>query len=91
MTSLYYHKFGIETANIRIGSCVAKPINKRMLSTWLSHDDLIQLIEKIFMVDKLGNPTIYGVSNNDASWWDNSEVSYLDGSLKITRMYFTIK
>ena len=77
LASLYYHKFGIETANIRIGSCVVKPINKRMLSTWLSHDDLIQLIERIFMVDKLGNPTIYGVSNNDASWWDNSEVSYL--------------
>jgi len=48
-----------------------------MLSTWMSHDDFIQLIERIFMIPRLGNPIIYGASDNSASWWDNREVAYL--------------
>jgi uronate dehydrogenase len=77
LASMYYHKFGIETASIRIGSCFPEPRNHRMLSSWLSHDDLVLLIQRIFMVQRLGCPVIYGVSANDASWWDNSEVGYL--------------
>ena len=29
------------------------------------------------MVQRLGCPVIYGVSANEASWWDNSEIGYL--------------
>ncbi|MDE0113603.1 MAG: NAD(P)-dependent oxidoreductase [Albidovulum sp.] len=77
LASLYYDKFGIETACIRIGSCFPEPRNHRMLSTWMSYDDFIRLIERIFAVPKLGCPIIYGVSNNDSAWWDNREVAYL--------------
>ena len=77
LASLYYDKFGIETACIRIGSCFPEPKNHRMLSTWMSYDDLVRLIERIFAVSRLGCPIIYGVSNNDSSWWDNREVAYL--------------
>ena len=77
LASMYYHKFGIETASIRIGSCFPEPRNHRMLSSWLSYDDFVQLIHRIFMVQRLGCPIIYGVSANDASWWDNSEINYL--------------
>lgn len=77
MASMYYHKFGIETASIRIGSCFPEPKNHRMLSTWMSYDDFILLIERIFSVPRLGCPIIYGASANDASWWDNHEVAYL--------------
>jgi uronate dehydrogenase len=77
MASMYYHKFGIETASIRIGSCFPEPKNHRMLSTWMSYDDFILLIERIFTVPRLGCPIIYGASANDASWWDNREVAYL--------------
>jgi len=77
LASMYYDKFGIETASIRIGSCFPEPLNHRMLSTWMSHDDFIQLIERIFMVSRLGCPIIYGASANSASWWDNREVAYL--------------
>ena len=77
MASMYYHKFGIETASIRIGSCFPEPKNHRMLSTWMSYDDFILLIERIFAVPRLGCPIIYGASANDASWWDNREVAYL--------------
>lgn len=77
LARLYYDKFGIETATIRIGSSFPEPTNHRMLSTWLSYDDLVSLIERIFAVPRLGCPIIYGASDNDASWWDNREVAYL--------------
>ncbi|TRD22101.1 NAD(P)-dependent oxidoreductase [Palleronia caenipelagi] len=77
LARMYFDKFGIETASIRIGSCVPEPVDHRMLSTWLSPDDLISLIERIFAIPVLGCPIIYGASNNDAGWWDNREVAYL--------------
>ena len=77
MARLYFDKFGIETAIVRIGSSFPEPTNHRMLSTWLSYDDLVSLIERVFAVPELGCPIIYGVSNNDAAWWDNSAVAHL--------------
>ncbi|MEM9431129.1 MAG: NAD(P)-dependent oxidoreductase [Pseudomonadota bacterium] len=77
LAQMYYDKFGIETASIRIGSCFPEPKNHRMLATWLSPDDFVSLIERIFLVPKLGCPVLYGVSDNAATWWDNSSVAYL--------------
>ena len=48
-----------------------------MLATWLSADDFVRLIERVFRIPVLGCPIVYGVSNNDATWWDNAKVSYL--------------
>ena len=77
LASMYHDKFGIETACVRIGSCFPEPKDHRMLSTWMSEDDFVRLIERIFITPKLGCPIIYGVSDNLASWWDNREVAYL--------------
>lgn len=77
LASMYHDKFGIETACVRIGSCFPKPRNRRMLSTWMSYDDFVRMIECIFRVPVLGCPIIYGASANDATWWDNRAVSYL--------------
>lgn len=77
MAGMYFDKFGIETASVRIGSCFAEPRNHRMLSTWLSPADFLSLIECVFRIPVLGCPIIYGVSNNDASWWSNDSVAYL--------------
>lgn len=77
LASMYYDKFGIETARVRIGSSFPEAQNHRMLSTWFSYDDLILLIERVFTVSRLGCPIIYGVSDNDCTWWDNSEVGYI--------------
>jgi uronate dehydrogenase len=38
---------------------------------------MITLIERVFRVPRLGCPVIYGVSDNDAKWWDNSSVAFL--------------
>ncbi len=77
LASMYFDKFGVETACLRIGSCKPEPENHRMLSTWLSPADFVRLIERVFAVETLGCPIIYGASANDAGWWDNSHVAYL--------------
>lgn len=77
MARLYHHKFGQETALVRIGSCLPEPKDHRMLATWLSPDDFISLIHCIFRSPRLGCPVIYGASANDCSWWDNTHVSWL--------------
>lgn len=77
MASMYHDKFGIETASVRIGSCFPEPINHRMLATWMSFDDFLRMIERIFTVPRLGCPVIYGASANNESWWDNREAAYI--------------
>lgn len=77
IASLYHDKFGIETASVRIGSCFPEPKNHRMLATWMSYDDFVRLIERVFDAPRIGCPIIYGASRNDRSWWENSEVGFL--------------
>jgi uronate dehydrogenase len=77
MASMYYDKFGIETACVRIGACFPEPKNHRMLSMWMSYDDFVRLIERVFIVPRLGCPIVYGTSANSGVWWDNHEVAYL--------------
>lgn len=77
LAQMYHQRFGIETAMVRIGSCFPKPTNHRMLATWLSYNDFVSLVECVFSAPRLGCPVIYGVSNNDVRWWDNSHVGYL--------------
>lgn len=77
MASMYHDKFGIETAIVRIGSCFPEPINHRMMATWMSYDDFTALIDRIFKIPRLGCPIIYGISNNDRTWWDNSGTAYI--------------
>lgn len=77
MASLYHDKFGQETALVRIGSCFPEPQNHRMLGSWLSYDDFESMIRAVFAAPKLGCPVIWGASNNDAGWWDNSHIAEL--------------
>lgn len=73
----YFDKFAIESALIRIGSCLPKPTNRRLLSTWISERDLADLVKRVFIVNRLGCTVIYGASNNPCSWWDNSHASFI--------------
>ena len=38
LSRYYFDKFGIESVCLRIGSCFPKPVDRRMLATWLSYD-----------------------------------------------------
>jgi len=77
LARMYFEKFGIETACVRIASCQPIPQNHRMLATWFSYDDLVRLAERVFDVPILGCPILYGVSNNNRRWANNSATSYL--------------
>lgn len=78
MASFYFDRYGIETVSIRIGSSFAEPQNRRMLSTWLSYSDLTQLLERALYTPDVGHTVVYGVSNNQNTWWDNRYAAHLD-------------
>lgn len=77
LARMYFEKFGIETACVRIASCQSEPRNHRMLATWFSYDDLVHLVECVFNIPILGCPIIYGVSDNNRRWADNSASAHL--------------
>ncbi|MBU1357464.1 MAG: NAD(P)-dependent oxidoreductase [Gammaproteobacteria bacterium] len=71
VAQFYFDRWGIETVSIRIGSSFPEPLNRRMLSTWLSYRDLTTLIEKSLFTPSVGHLVVYGVSANRDVWWDN--------------------
>ena len=73
---MYWEKRGIESVCLRICSC-AKVNNARMLGTWLSYDDLIQLVQRSIDTPVVEFTIAYGVSNNDRSPVDNASAAFL--------------
>jgi uronate dehydrogenase len=70
LARLYWDKWGIESACLRIGSFREYPEDHRQLSTWLSHHDGIELVRRCLEAPDIGFATIFGVSANQRSWWD---------------------
>jgi uronate dehydrogenase len=69
MGRLYWDKHGVENVNLRIGSCFPKPVNARMLSTWLSYGDLTRLVTAAVTAPRAGHCVIWACSANPASFW----------------------
>lgn len=82
LAQLYWDKYGLETVSVRIGSCEPKPTTLRHLKTWLSFDDMFQLIECSLDATRVKHTVIYGMSNNKASFWDNRHAAHLGYSPK---------
>lgn len=74
--SMYWDKRGLESVHMRILSC-AQVTNARALGSWLSYDDLIQLVERCIDTPVTGFSIVYGVSNNDRVPVDNAKASFL--------------
>jgi uronate dehydrogenase len=76
---LYADKHGMSVACLRIGSfrAVDRPINKRMLNTWISHGDMVQLVSRCIDHPAYHFIVVYGVSNNLRNRWDNGNVRFL--------------
>jgi len=88
----YFDRFGIETVCVRIGSSFPEPANKRMMSTYLSYDDLTELLRCALFAPRVGHTIVYGVSDNDSVWWDNRLASHLgykpqDSSSKFAHLF----
>jgi uronate dehydrogenase len=62
---------------LRIGSSFPEPKDRRMLATWLSYDDLERLVVASLTAPVVGCSVVYGVSDNTATWWDNTSASHL--------------
>ena len=77
LSRMYYDRFGIETVCVRIGSCFPEVRDRRMLATFLSYDDLAELVRCALMTPHVGHTIIYGVSNNASKWWDNAAAAHL--------------
>lgn len=73
---MYWEKRGLEAVCLRILSC-AQVTNARALGTWLSYDDLIQLVERSIDTPITEFAIVYGVSNNDRAPVDNSAARFL--------------
>lgn len=77
LSRMYFDRYGIETACIRIGSAFAEPKDRRMLASWLSFDDLHRLISACLTTPVLGHTIIFGMSDNAVAWWDNASVRHV--------------
>lgn len=77
LSRYYFDKFGLESVCVRIGSCFPKPVDRRMLATWLSYEDFSRLCIRAVMASSVGHMVVYGNSKNSANFWDNTEASYL--------------
>ena len=71
LSRFYFDRYGIETVCLRIGSSFPAPKDRRMLSTWLSFDDLERLVLASLHAPLVGHSIVYGVSDNTSGWWDN--------------------
>jgi uronate dehydrogenase len=74
---LYWDRWGIETVSLRIGSSFPEPKDRRMLSTWLSYDDLERLVVAALTAPQVGHTIVYGMSNNRAVFWDNAGAKHI--------------
>jgi uronate dehydrogenase len=77
LSRFYFDRHGIETVALRIGSSFPAPRDRRMLSTFLSYDDLTELVRVSLSTPKVGHTVIFGVSDNTRKWWDNSRAQHL--------------
>jgi uronate dehydrogenase len=73
---MYWEKRGMESVHLRILSC-AQVNNARALGSYLSYNDLIQLVQRAIDTPVTGFSVVYGVSNNDRSPVDNSRARFL--------------
>jgi uronate dehydrogenase len=77
LSRFYFDRHGIETVCLRIGSSFPEARDRRMLRTWLSYDDLVQLVTRSLLAPDVGHTIVFGASRNSGVWWDNRKAAHL--------------
>ena len=77
LAQFYFDRYGIETVSLRIGSSFPAPVDRRMLATWMSYDDLERLVVAALGAPVVGHSVIYGMSDNTTTWWDNTAARHI--------------
>ncbi len=67
---LYADRYSIDAVATRIGSFLPQPETRRNLSTWLSHDDAVRMVDACLTTPDPGFAVLYGISANTRAWWD---------------------
>jgi uronate dehydrogenase len=70
LLQLYADRYGIDAVASRIGSFLPEPETRRHLSTWLSHDDAVRMVDACLIAPDPGFAVLYGISANTRAWWD---------------------
>jgi len=70
--AFYADKHGLRVTCLRIGNVADAPVDARRLAIWLKPEDLVQLVRIGLEHPDIRYEIFYGVSDNAASWWDNS-------------------
>ena len=70
LLSLYADRHGIDAVACRIGSFLTQPETARHLSTWLSPDDTVRMVDAALTTPDPGFTVLYGISANSRAWWD---------------------
>jgi uronate dehydrogenase len=74
---LYWDKFGIETAALRIFSSFPEPADRRMLWSWLSFEDCNRLTVAALTAPRVGFTLSFGLSDNAVKPVDNRLAEHL--------------
>ncbi|MDH2054454.1 NAD-dependent epimerase/dehydratase family protein [Achromobacter marplatensis] len=77
LSRFYFDRYGIETVCLRIGSSFPEPKDRRMMVTWLSYDDLTDLVTRALFTPDVGHLIVYGASANRDSWWSDDAARVL--------------
>ena len=75
--ALYSDKHGMIVTCLRIGNVGPRPLDVRRLSIWISPEDIVQLFRIGLEHPDIRFEILYGASDNEASWWDNSRARQL--------------
>jgi uronate dehydrogenase len=92
LSRYYYDRTGIETVCVRIGSSFPEPKNLRMMTTYFSYDDLVELLRCSLFAPRVGHTIVFGMSDNAGTWWDNTKAAHLgfkarDSSSKFAHLF----
>jgi len=77
LSRFYFDRHGIETVCLRIGSSFPAVKDRRMLATYLSYGDLVELVRCALFAPRVGHTVIFGMSDNSGKWWDNRKAAHL--------------
>jgi uronate dehydrogenase len=77
LARLYFDKYGMESVCLRICSSFERPVDRRMLGTWMSFADCVLMVERALLTPRVGFTIAYGVSNNREASVSNRLATHL--------------
>jgi uronate dehydrogenase len=77
LASLYADRYGMQIYCMRIGNVNHAPIDRRRLAIWISGRDMAQLVKIGIEQPDLHFEVVYGISDNERTWFDNTNARRL--------------